>query len=459
MNKKSSRILSTALALSLTAAVAVPALADGNSVMAELWRNISVYVDGKQISSDSFILDGKTYVPVRDLSETLGNQVGWDGETGTVYVDSLSSDPKAAEYLTEYFSIEPMTGTVSAETYTAALTAVFGEGTEAMTGSTVAAAVTATLNTCGLKELAPSYTAELAAASTAGVTGVTETTASVIAAALDSALASGSWNYAAELDGETATQLLMNAVNIAGKGRNYLGMLSDPTLGTKLTNAYNAFYDFHDLNDESIQTLWKLGETIVDRKATTGFGLCSSDYDARFLDKYTVQYSHSSIRHAVQLVSVMNSLGIEAMVALEPKISIYQWDGHLNSGMEFNLRFEFNSVEDKDAFHAQTVNYVSRTIENNPVTPISGAWITPCYNSYTETEGFTHIYDNTITCGKYSLHPFSLPTNVESVTAVVNEVATEFNAAAEEGAAQIVTETKDLWCNNAFFLYLGGENQ
>lgn len=459
MNKKASRILSTVLALCLTFAIAIPALADGNSVMAELWRNITVFVDGEEVNSDSFIVNDTTYIPARSVSETLGAQVGWDEETRRVYVDTVKVDDKAAEYLTEYFKVEPMTGTVSAETYTAALTAVFGEDAVAMTGTTLADAVAATVENCGLKAVATAYTAEIATASTAGVVGVTEENAAAVAAALDASVASGSWNYAAALDGDTATQLLMNAVNFAGKGRNYLGSISDTDISAKLLAAFGAFYDFHDLNNESIANLWKLGETIVDRKATTGFGLCSSDYDARFLDKYTVQYSHSDIDHAVQLVTVMKSLGIDAKVALEPKVSIYLWDGHLNAGMEYNLRFEFNSVEDKDAFHTQTVNYVSRTIENNPVTPIKGAWVTPCYNSYVEVKDFVHIYDNVITCGKYSLHPFSLPENVESVTTVVDEVAKEFNANAAEGADLIETEVKDLWCNAAFYRYLGGENQ
>lgn len=458
MNKKISRILSIALALCLTLAIAVPALADEESVMAKLWRNITVFVDGDEISN-AILVNDTTYLPARSVAETMGTQVGWDDATRRVYIDSVKDDPKAAEYLKEYFEIAPMTGTVSAETYTAALTAIFGKNATAMTGSTLADAVIATVNSCILKQVAPAYTAEIAAASTAGIVGVTEENVSYIAAALDASMIPGTWAFDKDLTGETATQLLMNAVNVSGLGRNYLGNVSDPDIATKLLNAFTAFYDFHDLNNDTIANLWKLGETIVEREATTGFGLCSSDYDANFLDKYTVQYSHSDIDHAVQLVTVMNSLGIDAKVALEPKVSIYLWAGHLNAGMEYNLRFEFDSEADKNAFHGATVNYVSRTIENNPVTPIKGAWVTPCYNSYTEVEDFVHIYDNVITCGKYSLHPFSLSEDVESVTAVVEEAAAEFNAAAAEGADLIETEVKDLWCNAAFYRYLGGENQ
>lgn len=457
MNKKVSRVLSIALALCLTLAIAIPAFAGGESVMKELWRNITVFVDGKEISN-AILVDDTTYLPARSFSEAMGTQIGWDDATRRVYVDSVKVDPKAAEYLTEYFEIAPMTGTVSAETYTAALTAVFGEGTAAMTGATVADAVIATVNNCGLKQVPPTYSTEITTANTAGIVGVTEANAAYIATALDASLASGTWSFGAALDGETATQLLMNAVNIAGKGRNYLGNISDPDIAAKLRAAFGAFYDFHDLNNETIATLWKVGETIVDRKATTGFGLCSSDYDARFLNEYTVQYSHHSVDNAVQLVTVMNSLGIDAKVALEPKVSIYQWDGHLNAGMEYNLRFEFNTAEEKNDFYQATTRYVTRVDQEKTGNIIDPYW-TPCYNSYSETTGFEHIYDNSITCGKYSLHPFSLPADVENVTAVVAEVAAEFNANAAEGTDQIVTEVKDLWCDQGFFRYLGGENQ
>lgn len=461
MKKRSSRVLSILLAVCLTAAIAIPVLADGNSTLAEIFRGVTVYVDGTKVEpknaeggpADPFIVDNSTYLPARAISDALGAEISWDEATYNVYIDTLKADPKAAEYLTEYFKVEPMTGTVSAETYTAALAAVFGEDAVAMTGTTVADAVKATVENCGLKELPALYTAEKAAASTAGVKGVTEENAATVATALDAALASGTWNYAAELDGDTATQLLMNAVNIAGKGRNYLGNTTDTDIAAKMRAAFGAFYDFHELNDDAIANLWKLGEAIVDRKATTGFGLCSSDYDARFLNKYTLQYSHDSINNAVQLVALMASEGINAKVALEPKVSIYQWDGHLNAGMEYNLRFEFDSAEAKNAFYALSAPYTTR-VDNERTGNIVNSYWTPCYNSYSETTGFAHVYDNSVTCGKYSIHPFSLPENVENVTAVINEVADEFNANAAEGADLITTEVKDLWCDQGFNQYL-----
>lgn len=473
MNKKSSRVLSTALALSLTAAIAVPALAEGTSIVAELKRTISVYVDGKQISSDSFILDDKTYVPVRNISETLGSQVGWNGETGTVYVDTLASDSKAAEYLTEYFSIAPMIGTISAESYTTALTAIFGDHTEAMSGSTVADAVTATLNTCGLKELAPTYSAELASASTAGVTGVTENNASVIAAALDSSLTSGSWDYSAVLDGETATQLLMNAVNISGKGRNYLGKISDSDILSKLQASQKTFFNFEN------ETLSSLGEQLVLADASTGYNLKYDGYNANFLSNYTLQYGHSDFDHLLQLIPLLNREGIDAKVALEPKTSIFEYmvdwgdptqivstptysvrqiegtDRWLAYAMEFDLLLEFDTMEQKNDFDRVILAYSKKNTanqnEDGSFTPslILGAWWQPLYTStvpMADTESFNHIYDNVIRSGDYTIHPFSKDDGTAAIAAVVAEKAPD-----------LTVELVDRYVNNAFYRYLGGE--
>lgn len=463
MKKRSSRVLSILLAVCLTAAIAIPVLADGNSTLAEIFRGVTVYVDGTKVEpknaeggpADPFIVDNSTYLPARAISDALGAEISWDEATYNVYIDTLKADPKAAEYLTEYFEIEPMTGTVSAETYTAALAAVFGEDAVAMTGTTLADAVAATVANCGLAELPATYSAEKAIANTTGVMGVTEENAATVATALDAALASGTWNYAAELDGDTATQLLMNAVNIAGKGRRTLGLTTDPDISLKLRNAYRTLYDFTKLDDESIKALWSIADTIINRKATTGVGFKSDDYDSRFLPGYTVQYGHSNINHAIQLVALLASNGIEAQVALEPKISSFEYGGHLNDTvMEYDMDLEFATTADREAFHDMINNYVTRGMEGNTVSQIKGAWLTPCFNSYAEIKDYDMLYDNVVACGKYSIHPFSTEAQMENISAIAQEVADEFNATLAEGADPITYEAVKIWCNPAFAEWL-----
>lgn len=54
------------------------------------YRNIKIVVNGKEIhpSSEPFISEGTTYLPVRDVAEALGQPVDWDGPNFTVTIGS-----------------------------------------------------------------------------------------------------------------------------------------------------------------------------------------------------------------------------------------------------------------------------------------------------------------------------------------------------------------------------------
>jgi len=46
----------------------------------------TIYVDGNVINTDAMIIDGTTYVPLRAVSESLGAQVDWNGETSEINI-------------------------------------------------------------------------------------------------------------------------------------------------------------------------------------------------------------------------------------------------------------------------------------------------------------------------------------------------------------------------------------
>ncbi len=73
-----------------TAVFAAPA---AKSITA-FYNGIKIYVDGDKITPkdgngkivEPFIYDGTTYLPVRAVSEALGKQVSWDGNSNSVYI-------------------------------------------------------------------------------------------------------------------------------------------------------------------------------------------------------------------------------------------------------------------------------------------------------------------------------------------------------------------------------------
>ena len=477
MNKKASRVLSVSLAAALTATLVIPAAADLIKKDLSVDTGLSVYVDGKKqelrdaggAAVDVFAADGTTYLPVRAMSNALGAQVSYDAENYRVYVDTAPVDEKAADYLKAYFGVEPMTGTVSADVFNAALVKIFGEDAKTAVGAglTVAQAVKAAVESCGLRELALTYSAEKSAASTAGAGKIEADCLPYVAAALDTSLASGTWDFTALLDGETATQLLMNAVNIAGKGRNYLGNVSDPDIYQKLQSAWATFGNFDD------EKLSKLGADLVIAGASTGYNLKYDGYNANFLPEYTLQYGHSDITHAIQLIALLNSEGIDAKVAMEPKTSIYEYltewgtpsdptptyevkaiEGgrYLCYATEYDMKLEFDTVADKEAFDGLIGKYAKKWDSNtdgdgNPTEPLlAGAWWQPLYTSTVpmkDTENYTLIKDNVVHNGPYTIHPFSTVDNTDAIAKVVKEEAPDLSV-----------ELVDLYVNKAFYNYL-----
>ena len=85
------------------------------------YSNIKIYVDGKAIDPkdvngvrvEPFIISGTTYLPVRAISEALGKNVEWDGDTKTVYVGAFPShlnpakeQPTAASTLSNWLTLK-----------------------------------------------------------------------------------------------------------------------------------------------------------------------------------------------------------------------------------------------------------------------------------------------------------------------------------------------------------------
>lgn len=72
----------------------------GQKTVALDYNDIKVTLDGKRVTLvdangkavEPFAIDGTTYLPVRAVSDTLGLEVGWDGATATVTLDTPAAE-------------------------------------------------------------------------------------------------------------------------------------------------------------------------------------------------------------------------------------------------------------------------------------------------------------------------------------------------------------------------------
>lgn len=482
--KKHSRIMGAVLVAVMLLALILPAEAASLRKTITVDSGLSLYLDDSRLiptdstgkTVDVFASDGTTYLPARALSEALGKSVAWDSKTGTVYVSGYAADNKNAEYLQTYFNITPLSGTVSRADFDAALVKIGAAKTDSTGALTVAEATKAAVRAAGMEKLALTYTAAVdpgkatSRLAAYGVTGIPDAYASYVVAALDTDIAMSTYSFNAALDASTATSLLMAAVDVSGKGRNYLGMASDPDIYAELQSAWSSFTNFNDTK------LSELGAQLVIEKASTGYGLKYDGYDAGFLPAYTLQYGHSDITHAIQVIGLLNSENIDAKIQLEPKVSIYEYDvawgdptkvqatptyelkpiagsRWLCYAMEYDLKLEFNTKTDKEAFHSIIEDYAkkndSRVDANGKVTVplLSGSWWQPLYSSTVpmDNTSFKLLKDNVIRDGAYSIHPFSLPDDTAKIATVVAEVAPDLKV-----------ELSDLYVNPAFYNYITG---
>ncbi|MEG2958468.1 MAG: stalk domain-containing protein, partial [Oscillospiraceae bacterium] len=92
--KKENRIIGLLLSLTLVVSLVLPATAalihrtievdGGLKVYSEDSAVKAVDVNGKSV--DVFVSEGTTYLPVRAVGSALGQNVGWDSATHTVYL-------------------------------------------------------------------------------------------------------------------------------------------------------------------------------------------------------------------------------------------------------------------------------------------------------------------------------------------------------------------------------------
>lgn len=394
-------------------------------------------------------------------------------ETSEEIPVEVKSEATDTDYLKTYFDVELTADSPDAAVFHAALKKVAGEAAPDADGElTWTSAVQAAVKAADYEELALSYPQEKVAERLKqhGVeASAEESYGADLACALDVSLidtedakraAAGEAFTAAD-----AEKLLMNIAVANGDGRNFLGMASDPDIYGKVDQAWNSFLLFDD------GKLAEVGKEAVLQQISTGYGIKSAAYDARFLPNLTLQYGHSDIKHAHQLLGLLNSENIDAKVQLEPKISIYQYllewgpvpeatptyevkqfdDLYLVYAVEYDMQLEFHNTDDMMRFDSVIKEFAKKNEGNEDAKGlIYASWWQPLYST-TRTdmpaEDYHQMFDCVVSNGIYSIHPFALPENKDMVVEKLTELA-----------GDLEVKTVERYCNTAFYSYLKGED-
>ncbi|MBE7029352.1 MAG: copper amine oxidase N-terminal domain-containing protein [Ruminococcaceae bacterium] len=72
-------------------------LADGQAQTITVnFNSVNLNVNGTYVYADNILYNGTTYIPLRKTAETLGCEVGWDGETKTATLTQYNEKPHIA---------------------------------------------------------------------------------------------------------------------------------------------------------------------------------------------------------------------------------------------------------------------------------------------------------------------------------------------------------------------------
>ncbi|WP_138753222.1 hypothetical protein [Paenibacillus sinopodophylli] len=334
------------------------------------------------------------------------------------------------------------------------------QGDQVLTSSV---AVAIAVRAAGFKELAYTYpTAKVDKAlaklgvksSVLGTKGAQETAAAVDTGLVTSSLYVGPKSAASE---QLINTLLGKVLITKGLYKKYLGYTSDGDIYAKLNDAYKTS---DIINAPKLQNVVN---TALKQDLITGYNIKDSRFDANFIDSLSLVYGHSNFNHAIQLIGLLRSEGVNAKVQFEPKTSAFiflaEWGtpgpnvvqiengNYINYDKEYDLNFEFATVADKVKFQDIILKYAKKDKDGQEGLIIS-SWWQPLYYSQTELADYEIITNNFITDpdSPYTVNPFSLNENSAKVVAGFKAI----------DPSVVVTPTQ-FWVDKPFFRYLNGE--
>lgn len=333
-------------------------------------------------------------------------------------------------------------------------------------------AVSAAAKAAELKELGYTYSEEKVATALkkAGISykkggTLTLQAAQELAVAVDTGLVSANVLKSASVEGavsaELASQLLAKVAEFHGSAKNYLGTIADEEIFGKLAQAWN---ESQIIKAGELQELVDKG---LKQNLITGYNLKDAAFDPHFDPQRTITYGHSDIAHAIQLIGLLKSEGVDAKVQFEPKTSAFiylkEWGepvqtadyqvvqiengNYIAYAKEYDLSLEFDSVEAKKKFQPLVLKYAKRDQEDMTGL-LKASWWQPLYHSRTELADYAVITNNVLKDGRYVVQSFSL-----------NEESPKVVEGFQKLNAKVKVETYKFWVDQPFFHYLNGESK
>ncbi|MDT3427589.1 hypothetical protein J2Z22_003152 [Paenibacillus forsythiae] len=325
-------------------------------------------------------------------------------------------------------------------------------------------AVMIALKASGMKELAYTYSPEktkrsLAKIRIAGNPTLSKQAAQELAAAIDLGLLPSdallSFSLTKPASSDFASALLDQILAFHGQSENYLGRISDPDI---FRLVYQAWLSRDIMEDKPLQSVV---DQALKQQMVTGYNLKDSRYSPHFNPDLTVTYGHSNIVHALQLIGLLRSEGIDAKVQLEPKTSAFiylkEWgpqdykivedhDGiSIAYSKEYDLSFEFQTVKHKNDFQRIVLKYSKKDSEDQSGL-IVDSWWQPLYYSNTVMPDYKLISNTKITNGSYYAQTFSLPAQTAAIAEGLKQI--------QPG---IQLESYSFWVDEPFYRYLEGD--
>ncbi|MFB5267571.1 hypothetical protein ACE41H_12375 [Paenibacillus enshidis] len=330
-------------------------------------------------------------------------------------------------------------------------------------------AVSLAIKAAGLEELADTYSPEKAAASLkkAGIQDVNVLGADAtreLAAAVDTGLlpvgAAKSFKADSQADNVFAANLLAGVLSFHGDYKSYIGSVLDDDIFAKLNDAY----DTQEL--VLAAELQKIFDEGLKQGLFTGYNIKDKRYEAHFDPALSLTYGHSDLKHAIQLIGLLRSEGIQAKVQLEPKTSAFvylqEWGtpeesddykvvqiengNYIAYAKEYDLALEFESAADKEQFDSLVNQYAKKDSEDEAGL-IAASWWQPLYYSLPATSNYTEISNNRIDSGEYYAQSFSLKKDTASIAEGLKKLAPD---------AEV--HTYNFWVDAPFYRYLNGES-